>query len=79
MSTSSSLSVIYFDAGCYAIHNCIHISLSMALRIVSLGFKHLCLLRYVKNVFCFLRSHVPSTFPVHFYVLHAQEMSFVCE
>ena len=47
----------------------------MAGRIISLGFKPLRLLRYVKNVsLCFPRSCVPSThpvsttFPVHIYV-----------
>ena len=30
--------VIYFYVDCYVLHNCIHISLSMAWRIISLGF-----------------------------------------
>ena len=57
--------MISLDVYCYALHNCIHRSLSMNLRIISLSFKPLQLRRYLKNVsLCFRRSRVPSTYPV---------------
>ena len=64
-SDTTRRSVISFDVDCYVIHNCIHIYLSMAWRIISLDCIPLCLLRYVKNVsLYFPRSRVSSTYPV---------------
>ena len=58
----------------------------MAWRIISLVFFLLCLLIHVYNgSLCFARTRVSSTYPVitsfqvHLYALHVQEMAYVCE
>ena len=62
--SSSSLSVIYFDLDWYTLHNCIHISLSVAWHIISLGC-NLCVCWGTSIMFLFVLLD-------HVFLLHIQ-------